>query len=402
MKCLCKKTGVRIPTENIPMRTNQQALAFGFITLLFLGFSSTIHKDTTPRAATNAKIQVAVLLDVSNSMDGLIEQAKAQLWNMVTVMGKAKCNEAQPQIEIALYEYGRDSNDPSVGYVKQISAFSNDLDMLSQKLFSLNTNGGSEYCGQVIFTSLNDLKWDAAGNSYKVIFIAGNEDFLQGSLSYTKACEEAKKKGVIVNTIYCGDRLQGIREHWDLGAECGTGSFTNINSNEKVQDIPTPYDTVLITLNSKLNSTYLFYGDEGKHRGELQYKMDEENAKIGGSVAAQRASVKGNKNLYDNSSWDLVDAYQKDKSVIKKVDMKTLPDALKNKTREELERIVETNNQQRGQIQKEIGTVTIQREAFITKERAKASEKNSAATLETEIEKTIKEQAKRFNMVIKD
>ena len=37
------------------------------------------------------KIQAAVLLDVSNSMDGLIEQAKAQLWNMVSVMGKAKC-----------------------------------------------------------------------------------------------------------------------------------------------------------------------------------------------------------------------------------------------------------------------------------------------------------------------
>ena len=36
------------------------------------------------------KIQAAILLDVSNSMDGLIAQAKAQLWNMVSVMGKNK------------------------------------------------------------------------------------------------------------------------------------------------------------------------------------------------------------------------------------------------------------------------------------------------------------------------
>lgn len=384
------------------MQTILRPLAFSFTTLLFLGFSNAVHKEPIPKAPTNAKIQVAVLLDVSNSMDGLIEQAKAQLWNMVTVMGKAKCNDASPQIEIALYEYGRDSNDPSVGYVKQISPFSKDLDMLSQNLFNLKTNGGNEFCGQVIFTSLNDLKWDAASASYKVIFIAGNEDFLQGSVSYTKACEEAKKKGVIVNTIYCGDRMQGIREHWDLGAECGTGSFTNINSNEKVQDIPTPYDTVLITLNSKLNNTYLFYGNDGKHRGELQYKMDEENARIGGSIAAQRASVKGNRNLYDNSSWDLVDAYQKDKSVIRKVEMNTLPDSLKNKTRQELERVVENNNQQRGKIQKEIGAVTIQREAFIAKERARASETSKSATLESEIERTIKEQVKRFKMVIQD
>src|SRR5262245_12582669 len=61
------------------------------------------------------KIQAAILLDVSNSMDGLIDQAKAQLWNMVSVMGKTKCSGGTPQIEIALYEYGRDDNDQKKG-----------------------------------------------------------------------------------------------------------------------------------------------------------------------------------------------------------------------------------------------------------------------------------------------
>ena len=110
-------------------------------------------RTSTGRATQ--KIQAAVLLDVSNSMDGLIEQAKAQLWNMVSVMGKATCdNGIAPEIEIALYEYGRSDNDAKAGYVKQISGFTTDLDQLSQKLFSLTTNGGDEYCGQVIFTSL--------------------------------------------------------------------------------------------------------------------------------------------------------------------------------------------------------------------------------------------------------
>ena len=58
-------------------------------------------------------------------MDGLIEQAKAQLWNMVTVMGKAKCdNDVCASIEIALYEYGRSSNDAKQGYVKRSMASS--------------------------------------------------------------------------------------------------------------------------------------------------------------------------------------------------------------------------------------------------------------------------------------
>ena len=91
-------------------------------------------------------------------MDGLIEQAKAQLWNMVSTMGKAKCNgDISPQIEIALYEYGRSTNDIKAGYVKQINGFTSDLDSLSQNFFSLKTNGGDEYCGQVIYTSFKRI-----------------------------------------------------------------------------------------------------------------------------------------------------------------------------------------------------------------------------------------------------
>ena len=70
------------------------------------------------------KIQVAILLDVSNSMDGLIDQAKNQLWNLVKVLSKVTCNGTMPSIEIALYEYGRPENDAKDGFVKQISPFS--------------------------------------------------------------------------------------------------------------------------------------------------------------------------------------------------------------------------------------------------------------------------------------
>lgn len=82
----------------------------------------------SPKESKTPKIQVAVLLDVSNSMDGLIAQAKTQLWNMVGILGKADCNGVTPQIEIALYEYGSPRNDANKGYVKQINSFSTDLD----------------------------------------------------------------------------------------------------------------------------------------------------------------------------------------------------------------------------------------------------------------------------------
>ena len=113
--------------------------------IIVLSFTNFTNLSATKRISekinqqtglTSPKIQVAILLDVSGSMDGLIEQAKAQLWNMVSVMGKAQCNNQTPQIEIALYEYGRTTNDKAAGYVKQISGFTTDLDMLSKNLLA--------------------------------------------------------------------------------------------------------------------------------------------------------------------------------------------------------------------------------------------------------------------------
>jgi len=360
------------------------------------------HK-TIPAPKATPKIQVAILLDVSNSMDGLIEQAKAQLWNMVSTMGKAQCdNNVSPQIEIALYEYGRTTNDPNKGYVKQINAFTNDLDQVSKNLFNLTTQGGDEYCGHVIYSSLKELNWDNASTNYKVIFIAGNEDFLQGDIIYTKSCEEAKSKGVIVNTIYCGDRMQGIREHWNLGAECGNGSFTNINQDAKIEEIPTPYDSILFTLNGKLNGTYIAYGYAGKEKFAMQAQVDAMSYSSNKAAAAKRVGVKSNTKLYRNDSWDLVDkdADGKTEEFLKKLDKTTLPDSLQKKSNAELQKIIEEKKAQRSAIQKEIEATNTQRESYIAAERKKNANKTKDATLETEVEKIIKVQAKRYNMKI--
>jgi len=378
-------------------------LFFILTAIIILSFTNSKINRNRSLISNNAnpKIQVAILLDVSGSMDGLIDQAKAQLWNMVTVMGKAQCNKVAPKIEIALYEYGRTTNSKTDGYVKQISDFTGDLDLLSKNLFSLTTNGGDEFCGHVIYTSLKDLQWDASPDNYKVIFIAGNEDFLQGDILYTRACNEAKNKGVIVNTIYCGDRMQGIREHWNLSSECGNGSFTVINQNEKIDDIPTPYDSMIISLNDKLNGTYMAYGTSGAGLMAMQSGVDKMNYDMSKATAIKRATVKSNSNLYKNTTWDLVDAYGSDGKFIEKLDKKTLPDSLQNKTNEELKKIVKEKGKERGNIQKEIITLNTKREAYIATEKARnASNKNNVATLETEVEKIIKEQARRYKMII--
>jgi hypothetical protein len=369
---------------------------FSLVTVIAL-FAFTV-KPVKPAKPEKQKIQVAILLDVSNSMDGLIEQAKAQLWNMVNTMGKAKCDAGSPDIEIALYEYGRTSNDAKAGYVKQINGFISNLDSLSENLFNLTTNGGDEYCGQVIYTSIDQLQWDGNKNSYKVIFIAGNEDFLQGKIQYSEGCAKAKEKGIIVNTIYCGDKMQGIKEHWNLGAECGNGSFTNINPNARLENIITPYDSTLYSLNTKLNNTYISYGTLGFAASEKQAKMDDANKKMNNNVGIQRVVAKGKSNVYRNDEWDLVDGIANDKDLLKKIDPKLLPLNLRNKSKEEITLYVAEQSKSRNLVQAEIAAVSLKREAYLTEERKKRAENKNEPTLETEVEKIIKAQAKQFKM----
>ncbi|MCC7095030.1 MAG: VWA domain-containing protein, partial [Ignavibacteriaceae bacterium] len=164
----------------------------------FTLFGDVAKSNSNP---TSSNIQLAILLDTSNSMDGLIDQAKTQLWKIVNEMSRSKCNGKKTNLSVALYEYGNDGLSSMEGYVRLITPFTNDLDKISEELFNLKTNGGSEYCGTVISEALRDLKWNKDDNNYKVIFIAGNEPFDQGEKDYKDACKSARNKDIIVNTI---------------------------------------------------------------------------------------------------------------------------------------------------------------------------------------------------------
>ena len=105
------------------------------------------------------RIQLAILLDTSSSMDGLINQAKSQLWNIVNELSRARRNNNPTQLEVAIYEYGNNSLSSGEGYIRMITPLTTDLDKISEELFKLSTNGGSEYCGQVIDNASRDLAW---------------------------------------------------------------------------------------------------------------------------------------------------------------------------------------------------------------------------------------------------
>ena len=200
-------------------------------------------------------IKVALLLDTSSSMDGLINQAKTQLWELVNELAKARCEDVAPSLNIALYEYGNSTIEANDGYIRQVSAFTEDLDDLSGALFGLTTNGGSEYCGMVIKKSITDLDWGKRKNDLNLIFIAGNEPFTQGPVHFKDAVSDAKERDITINTIHCGDYQEGLRTDWKTSADLTNGSYTAIDHDKKTIAIATPYDDEILIKNKALNNT---------------------------------------------------------------------------------------------------------------------------------------------------
>ncbi len=322
------------------------------------------------------QIKVALLLDTSNSMDGLINQAKAQLWEIVNELSYAKCGTAKPDLAIALYEYGNDDLSSREGYIRQVLGFSDDLDEISEKLFSLTTHGGSEYCGQVIQTSLNQLNWgDNKDGDLKMIFIAGNEPFTQGTVNYKDAASNANEKDVVVNTIFCGDYNQGISGMWRDGATLTNGDYMTINHNEAIVHIATPYDKIIIELNTKLNGTYISYGSLGYAKSSLQAQQDDNAAGMHQEVAVKRAVSKSSR-MYKNSTWDLVDAEKEADFDYGKLKKDDLPKELKGKSTAQIKTYVAKKRAEREKIQKEIQELNKKREAYIAKERKNGDQKN--------------------------
>ena len=340
-------------------------------------------------ASAENTIQVAILLDTSSSMDGLIDQAKSRLWNIVNTLTTLKYKGKAPKIEIALYEYGNDGISDK-NWIRKITPLTQDLDLISEKLFALKTNGGTEYCGAVIKDAASQLEWNNSENSMKLVYIAGNEAFNQEGINYKEAIAEAKKKGIFINTIFCGNREEGIRTFWQDGATYGNGKYFNIDSDQKVIFVPTPYDDRISECNVKLNATYLGYGSKGYEKKSAQVAQDRNAASMSEANAVERTVAKSKATAYRNESWDLVDKAEKDKGFLGKIKNEDLPEELKGKSTSEITKIVAQKSEDRSNLQKEIEVLAKKRQDYIDAELKKRGD-SKTDDLGKAIEKSIQE-----------
>jgi hypothetical protein len=348
---------------------------------------SSAPADNTPR------IDIALLLDTSNSMDGLINQARTQLWQIVNEFEGVRRGDVRPVVRVALYEYGNQSLAAESGYIRQVMPLTTNLDEISEKLFALTTNGGEEFCGQVIQRAVEQLEWSDAPGSMYAIYIAGNEPFTQGPVDYKAACQAAAAKNITVSTIHCGSPEEGAQGMWAEGAKLADGQYLVIDQNKVEPQIEAPQDKELAELNAELNKTYCAYGGEADRATAVarQQAQDSNAAQAAPAAAASRAATKAGAN-YRNASWDLVDAVCESQVELDKLPKEQLPEELRELSTDELKQHVEKLRAQRVEIQSKIKALAAARSQYIAAERAKLAE-SGGNSLEAAVRGSIRHQA---------
>lgn len=338
-------------------------------------------------------VQIAILLDTSNSMDGLIDQAKTQLWNVVNEFIRAKKDGRPPAIEVALFEYGKNTLSPGEGYIRMILPLSDDLDRVSEELFALKTSGGDEYCGWVIREATNRLKWSKSPDVYKAIFIAGNEPFTQGNVDFHGSCKSAVERGIIVNTIFCGASSEGLQTGWKDGALLADGRYLSIDQNQKIAEIATPQDAEIAKLGVDLNKTYLPFGKMGQ-AGLWRQSVQDANASATSLGTLVNRSISKVNPFYCSDSWDLVDAIQNGRCKLDELKDEDFPPDMAKLDKAARKARVEQAAKDRRAIQARINELNQRREQFLAAERKKQTNVKDN-TLHQAIGRTIREQATR-------
>jgi hypothetical protein len=337
------------------------------------------------------RIQMALVLDTSNSMDGLIEQAKAQLWRITNELSTAVLRGQDPQLEVALYEYGKQDLPSKTGFIRQLVPFTEELDRVSEQLFALTTHGGSEHAGEAISRAVEELAWDDAQTTLRMVFIAGNESFHQGPIAPRTALAGARSRGIIVNPVFCGSESSRVARGWKQGARVAGGRFMTIDHNETVVHRSTPHDAELTRLGAELNDTYIPLGTRGAQGLSRQRAQDANARAMGGGALASRAASKASK-FYSNPSWDLADAVEKGAVDLDELQSEALPKEMQKMEPAERKAHVKRNRERRDELRAQIRALEKKREAYLERTRQSASEGD--ASLGEALVETIRDQAR--------
>lgn len=364
-----------------------------FLILFFcFSFQRQASGDSTVQTP---KIQVAILLDISNSMNGLIDQTKAQVWKIANLLSNARKNDKKVSFELALMVYGF-SNDAE-NTVQMLSKFTNEMDAISEQVFGIQTYGGLELCADALNMSLDSLNWTTDTGSYKMVLIAGNESFNQSQLPYDSICNLMVERGIILNTIFCGTEKEGIIFKWQDAAFLGEGEYEYINQDASIKREETPYDDNILKFYNQYKNTFIFIGDSAQFYFERLDKQDRNALMLGKPYFRDRMIF-----MMQNAPirhYDLIDIFDENPKKAFNVPKEDLPKQLQELSKQQLlQQLTELSYKRR--IYKDAIQIYAEKLDEFYKVTT-GEDKPKEATLDTVLEILIREQAEKKGFLFK-
>jgi Mg-chelatase subunit ChlD len=349
----------------------------------------------------NPKVDVVFVLDTTASMEGLIQTAKEKIWSIATTMASAQ---QTPDIRIGLVAY-RDRGD---SYVTKTVDLSDDLDSVYATLMDFEAGGGGdapESVNEALYSAVHNMSWSQQDQAYQVIFLVGDApphmDY--NEVGYPEIVASALNKGIVINTIQCGDMPAAIAP-WTQIASLGNGNFFQVEQAGGAVAFTTPFDEDIAELSAKLDDTRLYYGTEEvkeRMRGKVAAT---EKLHEGASVASRarrgafNASVSGRTNLLGEN--ELVAAVASGTVDLNKLEEDALPEALKPMEPAQQKAFVAELAGERAELQRQIRELSVDRDGYLAKKVDEAG--GLTDSLDQKLYDAVKEQAGKAGLEYED
>ena len=355
-----------------------------------------------PHATEASRIDVVFVLDTTSSMGGMIEAAKEKIWSIASTLGSAQ---QAPEIRMGLVAF-RDRGD---AYVTRVVDLSADLDTMYATLMDYQAVGGGdgpESVNQALYDAIVKMSWSQDPSAYKTVFLVGDApphmDYAE-DVKYPETLGIAKDRGIVVNSIQCGD-MPGTAAQWQRIAQLGGGRFFQVEQAGSAVAIATPYDGQLAAISRKLDDTRLYYGtkEERAVQGRKLKATDKLHASSTLASRARRAafnaSASGKSNLLGDG--ELVRDVLEGRVDLSAIEPDQLPESLQAKSPAEQKVIIDDTARKRGELQREIRALAQKRSTYIREElEGMGGAKDS---LDEKIYRTVREQAARVGLSYKD
>ena len=348
-------------------------------------------------ASQNPKIDVVFVLDTTGSMSGLIQTAKEKIWSIATTMASAQ---PTPEIRIGLVAY-RDRGDQ---YVTKLVDLSSDLDSVYATLMEFEAGGGGdtpESVNQALNDAIHKMSWSEGEQAYQVVFLVGDApphmDY--NEIRYPEIVASAIEKGIVINTIQCGEMSTTIAP-WTQIASLGQGNFFQVEQAGGAVAYTSPYDDEIAALSAKLDDTRLYYGSEEEKERMVRKVAATDKLELHASVATRarrgvfNAAVGGRANLLGDN--ELVDAVTSGVVDLNELDGAEMPEALKPMAPAEQRAYVARLAGEREDLKRQIQDLSADRDGYLAKKVDEAG--GMKDSLDQKLYEAVKEQTGKVGL----